>query len=879
MHASKGLLKRLGGYMKLKKNTKNIVRIITSILSILLLINISTIKAKAVAVNYDAAASVSFSYSHYNTDSSWLCAEYVSRCLNAGGVNMTIQKGVKGLYETLSGFDNFAAYQLPYKAGDYRFYATGNNAGKISVGDVIIVRGNDGSYLHAVLVSKIDSKGVVYFNAHNASTKDGEYLPTYTSGSYSGKTGNINFTCFHYTGTYQDTTPPSITDVSFPEQDNNHFKIRYTLSDNLKVVKDQVKIYCPHKTLVNTNENSDNGTWVMNFYWKDMPDGNYYCTITAWDAAGNNTTVQSSTITKITPDTTKPTISNVKISDITDTGYTVTCTVSDNVGVTKVQFPTWTDANGQDDLKWHNGTISGNTATYRVNISDHNNERGCYYNTHIYAYDAAGNEAVNTQYIWVPASTGYKVLHYKQELTGGYTKADEDKYSSPSGTVVNPSTKSYKGFSTPSLKSATVKADGTTVVEYYYDRNSYNLAWNFDGGKASGNYTNGSVKYEQSIVVPTVSKEGYKFLGWDKTIPDKMPDSNLTITAKWEKETNNSNNNNNNNNQNNNNQNNNNNSNNTNNNNSSNKTNTNQNTTNTNNNNTSNNNGNNGSTNQNNGSVSDFVARFYVTILGREADESGLNHWTSSLLSGEKTGADVAKGFVLSPEFVGQNNSNSVFVNKMYEAFFNRDADDGGFNNWMTKLANGTSREEVLAGFVKSQEFKDLCAAYGIIPGELTVTGQTNNQQTQNNNQSNGQRPPLKLDSSNVDSAKLDEYVERLYLKVLGRGSEPAGKEYWKKAIINGRDDNGNIYDAAIAARKGFFESKEYKLKNRTDDEFLYDLYGAFFNREPDPEGFAYWHDKMKYEGYTRQRVIDEGFGHSQEFKNLLKSYGFRIIE
>ena len=857
-------------------------------MAVLLLVNLNTIKAKAVTVNYDAAAAVAFSYNHVYSDSSWECAEYVSRCLIAGGVNMSVQKGVKGLYQTLSNFDNFEAYDIPYKAGDSYFYATGNNAGKIAVGDVIIIRGNGGSpYLHAVIVSKIDSKGIVYFNAHNFAAQDGAYLPTYstvfkeTGVSYSGKRGEVTFTCFHYKGSASDTTPPSVTNVHFSEQDNSHFKVTYTLSDNVKVVKEQIIIYCPHTTLVKTYNDSDNGTWSMSFNWKDMPDGDYFCTITAWDAAGNSSSsVTSATITKKTPDTTSPIISNVKVTEITDTGYTVTCNVSDNVGVTKVQFPTWTDANGQDDLIWHNGTISGNTATYRVNISNHNNERGCYYNTHIYAFDAAGNQAINTQYIWIPGTTAYKVLHYTEELTGGYKKVAEDKLDAPSGTIVNPNTKSYKGFSSPSKKSATIKADGSTVVEYYYNRNTYNLAWDFDGGKASGNYTNGSMKYEQSIVVPTVSKEGYKFLGWDKTIPDKMPDSNLTITAKWGKETNNSNNNNNqNNNNNNNNQSNNNNSNNTNNNNGSNNTNTNQNTTNTNNNNTSNNNGNNGSTNQNNGSVSDFVARFYVTILGREADESGLNHWTSSLLSGEKTGADVAKGFVLSQEFIGQNNSNSVFVNKMYEAFFNRDADDGGFNNWMTKLANGTSREEVLAGFVKSQEFKDLCAAYGIIPGELTVTGQTNNQQTQNNNQSNGQRPPLKLDSSNVDSAKLDEYVERLYLKVLGRGSEPAGKEYWKKAIINGRDDNGNIYDAAIAARKGFFESKEYQLKNRTDDEFLYDLYGAFFNREPDPEGFAYWHDKMKYEGYTRQRVIDEGFGHSKEFKNLLTSYGFRIIE
>ncbi|WP_410954983.1 GBS Bsp-like repeat-containing protein, partial [Pseudomonas aeruginosa] len=69
-------------------------------------------------------------------------------------------------------------------------------------------------------------------------------------------------------------------------------------------------------------------------------------------------------------------------------GYTVTCTVTDNVGVTRVAFPSWTHFNGQDDLFWRDGTKSGNTYSFRVNKSEHNGESE-WYSTHIYAYDAA----------------------------------------------------------------------------------------------------------------------------------------------------------------------------------------------------------------------------------------------------------------------------------------------------------------------------------------------------------------------------------------------------------------------------------------------------------------------------------------------------------
>ena len=109
-------------------------------------------------------------------------------------------------------------------------------------------------------------------------------------------------------------------------------------------------------------------------------------------AGGNALLNNSGARVNIIADTAAPTINDVKVSNVSGLGYTVTCKVSDNVGVTKVTMPTWTVKNGQDDLVWHTATISGNTATFRVSIGDHNLESGDYL-THIYAYDAAGNRS------------------------------------------------------------------------------------------------------------------------------------------------------------------------------------------------------------------------------------------------------------------------------------------------------------------------------------------------------------------------------------------------------------------------------------------------------------------------------------------------------
>lgn len=99
-------------------------------------------------------------------------------------------------------------------------------------------------------------------------------------------------------------------------------------------------------------------------------------------------------------DVTPPEISNVTVYDVTEDGYWVSCTVTDDIsGVNRVQFPTWTLKDGQDDLiqNWSqnadaSGTIDGTYVTYYVSKKIHKWESGAY-QTHIYAYDNAGNRS------------------------------------------------------------------------------------------------------------------------------------------------------------------------------------------------------------------------------------------------------------------------------------------------------------------------------------------------------------------------------------------------------------------------------------------------------------------------------------------------------
>ena len=97
---------------------------------------------------------------------------------------------------------------------------------------------------------------------------------------------------------------------------------------------------------------------------------------------------------------------------------------------------------------------------------------------------------------------------------------------------------------------------------------------------------------------------------------------------------------------------------------------------------------------------------------------NGLNTWCKKILSAankKQAAIDTASsGFFHSPEFLNKNHTNEKYVTILYRTFLGREPDAGGFNNWVNKLKNGTSRDEVLMGFANSAEFVKIMADYGI---------------------------------------------------------------------------------------------------------------------------------------------------------------------
>lgn len=238
-----------------------------------------------------------------------------------------------------------------------------------------------------------------------------------------------------------------------------------------------------------------------------------------------------------------------------------------------------------------------------------------------------------------------------------------------------------------------------------------------------------------------------------------------------------------------------------------------------------------------------FVTRMYSVVLGRNPDSAGLKNWVNKLNSHKANASDIIVGFFFSDEYKSRNKSIDEQITDCYNAMLGRNPDSAGMQNWKKRLESGMTLRTVCAGFAGSSEFKNLCASYGISPGNVTLT------------------------YSRDKNFERTNFVYRLYKNCLGRNPDIAGLENWCKSIEKGQTG------AKIA--EGFIFSSEYKKRYVSNDDFVLMLYNTILGRNPDPAGLQTWTDKLNYTN-TRQNVTN-GFLFSSEFKGQCSKAGINV--
>ena len=166
-----------------------------------------------------------------------------------------------------------------------------------------------------------------------------------------------------------------------------------------------------------------------------------------------------------------------------------------------------------------------------------------------------GNKSYTVTY--AGKEVNYTVYHLVQQLDGNYVTKSETK-TGIAGTQTNAQISSeyaVKGFEVvgfdPAVNQTNINPDNSTVIEIKYDRLTYSLSYNTDGGT----YLDAEVlMYGAPVKIPAVSKLGYTFNGWNATITNDdgttsstaysaeasfaMPAGDVVLTAMWEKASN-----------------------------------------------------------------------------------------------------------------------------------------------------------------------------------------------------------------------------------------------------------------------------------------------------------------------------------------------------
>lgn len=238
-----------------------------------------------------------------------------------------------------------------------------------------------------------------------------------------------------------------------------------------------------------------------------------------------------------------------------------------------------------------------------------------------------------------------------------------------------------------------------------------------------------------------------------------------------------------------------------------------------------------------------FVRRMYNVVLNREPDETGLRNWTTKLNNHTATASDLIYGFFWSSEYRGKNKESDEIVYDCYRAMLDRAPDTTGWNTWTQRLDIGMTHLAVCKGFVGSNEFKNLCASYGISPGTI------------------------KTSYVRDENFERTYFVYRLYANCLGRTPDINGLENWCKNLKNGTTGSSIV--------KGFAFSNEYRSRATSNYEFVDMLYRTLLGRSPDQSGATTWTNKLNYTN-TREYVTN-GFLFSNEFKGQCAKAGINV--
>jgi hypothetical protein len=206
---------------------------------------------------------------------------------------------------------------------------------------------------------------------------------------------------------------------------------------------------------------------------------------------------------------------------------------------------------------------------------------------------------------------------------------------------------------------------------------------------------------------------------------------------------------------------------------------------------------------------------------------------------------------------------NRHFVAELYQQLLHRAPDVFGSNSWVALLGSGTTKAQVVQGFLSSREYNTnlVFSLYqtllGRLPDPTGLQGGLDLLMTQST--VNGLDPAVALEAAIIGSAEYfqkrgggtnDGFLRAVYSAALNRGVDPTGASAWGAALA------GGLSRTAVA--QALLTSRE------ADQELVSDYYQEFLGRTADAGGLNSFVDALM--AGTNHDAVITGFVLSAEF-------------
>jgi hypothetical protein len=241
-----------------------------------------------------------------------------------------------------------------------------------------------------------------------------------------------------------------------------------------------------------------------------------------------------------------------------------------------------------------------------------------------------------------------------------------------------------------------------------------------------------------------------------------------------------------------------------------------------------------------------FIRAAYRAILGRDVDDTGLDHYLGRLARGDKR-ISVLSELANSPEAVARASHHDlahapaeIFIDVIYRRLLGRSPDPVGKESYLAALRRHSNRQLVIQDIETSVEARKRNGESARFKEDLVRALREEGEL------------PVSLDD--IMSRCGEAFVRRAYIVLLGRDADEVGLRHYLDRLRRGCGKAG-VLEELLRSEEAKRHAAHRDLDSMSDSEFLEVIYQRLLGRPVDEDGRKHYLVKLAKNG-QRRRII-----------------------